>query len=103
MADIQPLVVCDCCWFLHGLDVDRKSLFSSCIACCVCYKMAPTCRGTQENFVSLVGGTLAILSIARVLREGANPEYPREVAGQFVTLFGREWEIVDLPWPHGSG
>ena len=61
-------------------------------------------RWIQKNdersriLLSLIGGTMVILSIARILREGANPEYPREVAGQFVTLFAHEWEIVDLPW-----
>ena len=43
-------------------------------------------------------GSLAILSVAGFLKVGANPEYPREVAGQTVSLFGLNWEIVDLPW-----
>jgi hypothetical protein len=52
----------------------------------------------KKIFLGLIGGTLAILSVARILRSGANPDYPREVAGQTVALLGRQWDIVDLPW-----
>ena len=55
-------------------------------------------KDRKQIFVALFGGSGAILSIAHVLRSGANPEYPREVAGQVVHLMGREWAIVDLPW-----
>ena len=27
-----------------------------------------------------------------------NPNYPREVAGQYVLLMNEKWSIVDLPW-----
>jgi hypothetical protein len=48
-------------------------------------------------------GTLAltsvgVLAIASAYSASANPNYPREVAGQMVVLFGEDWKVVDLPW-----
>jgi hypothetical protein len=47
---------------------------------------------------SLFVGCFGLLSIAQVFGASANPDYPREVAGQFVYLFGEQWKVVDLPW-----
>ena len=55
-------------------------------------------KNRTKIFCSLLGGSLAIISVAGFLKVGANPEYPREIAGQTVSLFGLNWEIVDLPW-----
>lgn len=55
-------------------------------------------KNRTKILYSLLSGSLAILSVAHFLKAGANPEYPREVAGKMVSLFGLKWEIVDLPW-----
>ena len=46
------------------------------------------------GIVSLMG----ILTVAHAYSSAANPNYPREVAGQFVQVFNLQWRIVDLPW-----
>lgn len=43
-------------------------------------------------------GVFIVFSIAGLFSAAANPDYPREVAGQWVELFGYRWEIIDLPW-----
>jgi hypothetical protein len=48
--------------------------------------------------LTTVLGVLGIVWIASVFKGAANPDYPKEVAGQAVVLFGRSWEIIDLPW-----
>ena len=48
--------------------------------------------------VSLGAGMFLLLSIAQSFGATANPDYPREVAGQVVSLLGRDWTVVDLPW-----
>ncbi len=47
---------------------------------------------------TLVLTSIGILSVAAAYGASANPNYPREVAGQTVNLFGYTWKIVDLPW-----
>ena len=49
-------------------------------------------------FFSCVISAFGILSIAHAYGAAANPNYPREVTGQMVRLFGRSWSVVDLPW-----
>lgn len=41
---------------------------------------------------------MGILTVAHAYGAAANPNYPREVAGQYVILMERKWSIVDLPW-----
>lgn len=48
--------------------------------------------------LTTVLGVLGIVWIASVFKGAANPDYPNEVAGQVVVLFGRSWEVIDLPW-----
>lgn len=55
----------------------------------------------KQAFALLVTALLALgglVWVAGLFKGAANPDYPREVAGQWVSLFGRQWEIVDLPW-----
>ena len=58
-------------------------------------------KNRTKIFCSLLGGSLAILSVALFLKAGANPEYPREVAGKMVSLFGLKWKsliYLGLEW-----
>ena len=56
-------------------------------------------RGSRSMmFAAFLLGTIGILWVAAVFGKGANPEYPREIAGQSVVFFNRSWEVVDLPW-----
>ncbi|MAA79358.1 MAG: hypothetical protein CL916_08865 [Deltaproteobacteria bacterium] len=48
--------------------------------------------------LSLLIGGAGVLYMAAMFGAAANPDYPREVAGQEVALLGRAWQIVDLPW-----
>ena len=41
---------------------------------------------------------MGILTVAHAYGAAANPNYPREVAGQYVLLMNKKWSIVDLPW-----
>lgn len=43
-------------------------------------------------------GLMGLMWVASLFKGAANPDYPREVAGQMVSLLGRSWEIIDLPW-----
>ena len=43
-------------------------------------------------------GLMGLMWVATLFKGAANPDYPREVAGQMVSLLGRSWEIIDLPW-----
>ena len=49
-------------------------------------------------FLSCLISMVGILTIAHAYGAAANPNYPREVTGQEVKVFGRVWQIVDLPW-----
>ena len=51
-----------------------------------------------QYFLSLMLGGIGILYVAAMFGMSANPDYPREVAGQQVALLGRVWNIVELPW-----
>lgn len=48
-------------------------------------------------WTGIVSG-MGILTVAHAYGAAANPNYPREVAGQYVTLMNKQWSIVDLPW-----
>ncbi len=48
--------------------------------------------------LSLVLGSIGILTVAGMFSGSASPDYPREVAGQTVALAGRTFSVVDLPW-----
>ena len=43
-------------------------------------------------------GAAGVLFVASAFGRVANPDYPTEVAGQLLTLGGRQWSVVDLPW-----
>ncbi|MEC7987881.1 MAG: hypothetical protein VX278_22125 [Myxococcota bacterium] len=60
-------------------------------------------KGRPMVVLSLLLGSIGILYIASVFGASANPDYPREVAGQQVRLLGRVWDIVELPWARMSG
>ena len=55
-------------------------------------KMAAWLLGTA------IVGLLGLMWVASLFKGAANPDYPREVAGQWVSMLGRRWEIIDLPW-----
>ena len=55
-------------------------------------------RYRTELGVVLALSCLGILGVAGAFGETANPDYPREVAGQIVSFVGRDWMVVDLPW-----
>ncbi len=55
-------------------------------------------RTRSLMFAAFLAGTVGILWVAAVFGKGANPDYPREIAGQSVFFFERSWEVVDLPW-----
>ena len=48
-------------------------------------------------WTGIVSG-MGILTVAHAYGSAANPNYPREVAGQYVILMNQKWSIVDLPW-----
>lgn len=48
-------------------------------------------------WTGIVSG-MGILTVAHAYGSAANPNYPREVAGQYVILMNKKWSIVDLPW-----
>ena len=48
-------------------------------------------------WTGIVSG-MGILTVAHAYGSAANPNYPREVAGQYVLLMNEKWSIVDLPW-----
>ncbi len=48
-------------------------------------------------WTGIVSG-MGILTVAHAYGSAANPNYPREVAGQYVILMDKQWSIVDLPW-----
>lgn len=52
----------------------------------------------SQYTLSLLIGGVGVLYIAAMFSGAANPDYPREVAGQEVSLMGRVWQIVELPW-----
>lgn len=54
-------------------------------------------RRTLWFWTGILSG-MGILSVAHAYGAAANPDYPREVAGQTVMLMGIQWSIVDLPW-----
>ena len=55
-------------------------------------------KSRSQSTLSLLIGGSGVLYMAAIFGAAANPDYPREVAGQEVALLGRAWQIVDLPW-----
>ena len=55
-------------------------------------------KSRSQYTLSLFLGGVGILYMAAIFGAAANPDYPREVAGQEVALMGRIWQIVELPW-----
>ena len=49
-------------------------------------------------FFTAIFGFFGLVWVASLFKGAANPDYPREVAGQVVSILGRRWEIIDLPW-----
>ena len=54
-------------------------------------------RRTWWFWTGIVSG-MGLLTIAHAYGSAANPNYPREVAGQYIVFMGKQWSIVDLPW-----
>jgi hypothetical protein len=55
-------------------------------------------RVRSQYTLALLIGCIGVLYIAAIFGAAANPDYPREIAGKEVRLFGRAWQIVELPW-----
>ncbi len=48
--------------------------------------------------VATAAGAAGVLAVAEMYGRGANPDYPREVAGTLLYLGPLEFTVVDLPW-----
>lgn len=59
-------------------------------------------RDFAPLLIALIIGSLGVLAVAGMFSGTASPDYPREVAGQTVTLAGHALAIVDLPWARAT-
>ena len=57
-----------------------------------------TKEGRKRLFLAFIAGVVGIALVAVLFSKGANPDYPREIDGQKVALFGHLMQVIDLPW-----
>ena len=55
-------------------------------------------EGRWRIAFSTLVGVGGIVLVAVLFSKGANPDYPREIDGQNVALFGHVFQVIDLPW-----
>lgn len=59
-------------------------------------------RDGRPLMIGLLIGAAGVMAFAGMFGRTASPDYPREVAGELVSLFGRRWAVVDLPWARAT-